>query len=59
MPIVISVIFFVIYYIISITGEKLAKEGDKGRREREMQERQANQERFNNTMNTTGGMFMR
>ena len=27
MPIVISVIFFVIYYIISITGEKLAKEG--------------------------------
>ena len=40
-------------------AEKLAKEGDKGRREREMQERQANQERFNNTMNTTGGMFMR
>ncbi len=28
MPIVISVIFFVIYYIISITGEKLAKEGN-------------------------------
>jgi len=27
MPIVISVIFFVIYYIISITGEKLAREG--------------------------------
>ena len=27
MPIVISVIFFVIYYIISISGEKLAKEG--------------------------------
>ncbi len=26
-PIVISVIFFVIYYIISISGEKLAKEG--------------------------------
>ncbi|MEG2365208.1 MAG: LptF/LptG family permease [Alistipes sp.] len=28
MPIVISVIFFVIYYIISITGQKLAKEGN-------------------------------
>lgn len=28
MPIVISVIFFVIYYIISLTGEKLAKEGN-------------------------------
>ena len=27
MPLVISVIFFVIYYIISISGEKLAKEG--------------------------------
>lgn len=27
MPIVISVIFFVIYYIISISGEKFAKEG--------------------------------
>ncbi|MFI3247880.1 MAG: LptF/LptG family permease [Rikenellaceae bacterium] len=27
MPIVISVIFFVIYYIISLTGEKMAKEG--------------------------------
>ncbi len=27
MPIVISVIFFVIYYIISLMGEKLAKEG--------------------------------
>ncbi len=27
MPIVISVIFFVIYYIISISGEKLSKEG--------------------------------
>ncbi|MFR9650968.1 MAG: LptF/LptG family permease, partial [Rikenellaceae bacterium] len=27
MPIVVSVIFFVIYYIISITGEKMAKEG--------------------------------
>ncbi len=27
MPIVVSVIFFVIYYIISITGEKLAREG--------------------------------
>lgn len=27
MPIVISVIFFVIYYIISITGQKLTKEG--------------------------------
>ena len=27
MPIVISVIFFVIYYIISVSGEKLAKEG--------------------------------
>ncbi|MEG1611324.1 MAG: LptF/LptG family permease [Alistipes sp.] len=27
MPIVISVIFFVIYYIISITGQKFAKEG--------------------------------
>ena len=40
-------------------AEQLAKEGDKGRREREMQERQADQERFNNTMNTTGGMFMR
>lgn len=26
-PIVISVIFFVIYYVISLTGEKLAKEG--------------------------------
>lgn len=26
-PIVISVIFFVIYYVISITGEKLSKEG--------------------------------
>ncbi len=28
MPIVISVIFFVFYYIIAITGEKLAKEGN-------------------------------
>ena len=28
MPIVISVIFFVIYYIISISGEKWAREGD-------------------------------
>lgn len=28
MPIVISVIFFVIYYIISISGEKMAKEGN-------------------------------
>ena len=27
MPIVISVIFFVIYYVISISGEKMAKEG--------------------------------
>lgn len=27
MPIVVSVIFFVIYYIISITGEKLVKDG--------------------------------
>ena len=27
LPVVVSVIFFVIYYIISITGEKLAKEG--------------------------------
>ncbi len=27
MPVVVSVLFFVIYYIISITGEKLAKEG--------------------------------
>lgn len=27
MPIVISVIFFVIYYVISISGEKLSKEG--------------------------------
>ena len=27
MPIIISVIFFVIYYVIFITGEKLAKEG--------------------------------
>ncbi len=27
MPMVISVIFFVIYYVISISGEKLAKEG--------------------------------
>ena len=28
MPIVISVIFFVIYYIISMSGEKFAREGD-------------------------------
>ena len=28
MPIVISVVFFVIYYIISISGEKWAREGD-------------------------------
>ena len=28
LPVVVSVIFFVIYYIISITGEKLAKEGN-------------------------------
>lgn len=27
MPVVISVLFFVVYYIISITGEKLAKDG--------------------------------
>ena len=27
MPVVISVIFFVIYYIISLTGEKFAREG--------------------------------
>ncbi len=27
MPIVVSVLFFVIYYIISLTGEKMAKEG--------------------------------
>lgn len=27
MPVVISVVFFVIYYIISITGEKMAREG--------------------------------
>ena len=27
MPIVVSVVFFVIYYIISITGEKMAREG--------------------------------
>ncbi|MBE5033015.1 LptF/LptG family permease [Gallalistipes aquisgranensis] len=30
MPIVVSVLFFVIYYIISITGEKLAREGSWG-----------------------------
>lgn len=30
MPVVVSVLFFVIYYIISITGEKLAKEGSWG-----------------------------
>ncbi len=28
MPIVVSVVFFVIYYIISISGEKMAKEGN-------------------------------
>ncbi|WP_418991327.1 LptF/LptG family permease [Alistipes sp.] len=28
LPVVVSIIFFVIYYIISITGEKLAKEGN-------------------------------
>ena len=28
MPIVVAVIFFVIYYIISISGEKMAREGD-------------------------------
>ena len=28
LPVVVSVIFFVIYYIISLTGEKLAKEGN-------------------------------
>ena len=28
MPLVISVAFFIIYYVISISGEKLAKEGD-------------------------------
>lgn len=28
LPVVVSVIFFVIYYIISISGEKLAKEGN-------------------------------
>ena len=27
LPVVVSVIFFVIYYVISLTGEKLAKEG--------------------------------
>ncbi len=27
MPVVVSVMFFVIYYVISITGEKMAKEG--------------------------------
>lgn len=27
MPVVVSVVFFVIYYIISLSGEKLAKEG--------------------------------
>lgn len=27
MPVVVSVLFFVIYYIISIAGEKMAKEG--------------------------------
>jgi len=27
LPVVVSIIFFVIYYIISLTGEKLAKEG--------------------------------
>lgn len=30
MPVVVSVIFFVIYYIISISGEKMAKEGTWG-----------------------------
>ena len=30
MPIVVSVSFFVVYYIISITGEKMAKEGTWG-----------------------------
>lgn len=30
MPIVVSVSFFVIYYIITITGEKMAKEGTWG-----------------------------
>ncbi len=28
LPVVVSIIFFVIYYIISLTGEKLAKEGN-------------------------------
>ena len=28
LPVVVSVIFFVIYYMISLTGEKLAKEGN-------------------------------
>ena len=28
LPVVVSVIFFVIYYIISLSGEKLAKEGN-------------------------------
>ena len=27
MPVVVSVLFFVIYYVISIAGEKMAKEG--------------------------------
>ena len=27
LPVVVSIIFFVIYYIISLSGEKLAKEG--------------------------------
>ena len=27
LPVVVSVIFFVIYYVISLTGEKMAKEG--------------------------------
>ena len=28
MPVVVSMIFFLLYYVISITGEKIAREGD-------------------------------
>ncbi len=28
MPVVVSIIFFLLYYVISITGEKIAREGD-------------------------------
>ena len=27
MPVVISVVFFILFYILSVTGEKLVKEG--------------------------------